>query len=238
MRVSQIAFAAAILSTASAFTVAPRGPAGFAALSMSTVAEPEVDEETTAEEAVAEAEPVPKSGLTISGVRKSIDSLTKENFSATLGEIEPFLLNEAGVTFYKKSMRRITRNAQALGVDIPEGYALEAKATAARRTKQNEFVQLKIQEAADDAAAAAEEEAAAAAAAATTVRKSVQPPKIMVKSTSTCPTLMAMIREENQIPSCRNNSPVYIRVTVSLKSPHHSVVLLFWLLLLDDAFDR
>mmetsp|Transcript_12766 Transcript_12766/g.18778 ORF Transcript_12766/g.18778 Transcript_12766/m.18778 type:complete len:179 (-) Transcript_12766:73-609(-) len=155
MRVSQIAFAVAMLSNASAFTIAPR-PASFALSMSDAVAEPEVAEEAAEEAAPAPAPAAPKSGLTISGVRISIDSLTSDNFSSTLSEIEPFLVNEAGVTFYKKSMRRITRAAKATGATLPEGYALEAKATAARRIKQNEFIQQKEAERVEAEAAAAD----------------------------------------------------------------------------------
>ena len=94
-------------------------------------------------------------------IRKSLSKLDKDNFSATLAMIEPFLLNEAGATTYTKTMRRLARDAKAIGVEVPSGFAKEAKATAKQREKQNAFVQAKI-----EAAAAAVEEAAAAAAAA------------------------------------------------------------------------
>jgi hypothetical protein len=94
-------------------------------------------------------------------IRKSIGKLDKDNFSSTLDMIEPFLLNEAGATTYAKSMRRIGRAAGALGVEVPSGFAKEAKATAKQRAKQDAFIQIKV-----EAAAAAVEEAAAAAAAA------------------------------------------------------------------------
>merc|ERR1712115_292262 len=82
---------------------------------------------------------------------------SKDNFSSTLKDIEPFLSTEAGLTFYRKSVRRIGNKANELGIEMPAGYALEAKATAKRREKQNTFVQQKIEEAA--AAAAVETEA-------------------------------------------------------------------------------
>mmetsp|Transcript_35677 Transcript_35677/g.86080 ORF Transcript_35677/g.86080 Transcript_35677/m.86080 type:complete len:164 (+) Transcript_35677:139-630(+) len=106
---------------------------------------------------------------TIEPVKKAIKSLTAENFSATLSDIEPFLTKEAGVTIYTKSMRRIAAKAKGLGVAIPEGYAKDAKCTEKRRAKQDAYCQVKTEEAAaaaEEAAAAAAEEAAAAAAAA------------------------------------------------------------------------
>merc|ERR1719296_284783 len=96
-------------------------------------------------------------------VRKAIASLTKENFSATLAEIEPFLTQEAGAAIYGKSMRRIATQARGLGVEVPAEYAREAKCTEKRRAKQSAYCDAKTEEAA--AAAAAEAEAAAAAAA-------------------------------------------------------------------------
>jgi len=104
----------------------------------------------------------------IASVRKSIDNLTEENFSATLASIEPFLLNEAGASFYAKSMRRIARNAKALGVSLPEGYAKEARATLKKREKQDAFIKVKEEErlAAEEEARAQAEAAAAEALAA------------------------------------------------------------------------
>jgi len=119
------------------------------------------------EEAAAVVETVPTasapvSGLRMKDVRKSIDSLTKENFSESLATIEPFLLHEAGSTAYGKAMRRIQVQAKFLGVEIPADFALDAKATAKKRAKQDEFVQAKIAEAAEAAAEpVADEEVAA-----------------------------------------------------------------------------
>ncbi|GKY96415.1 hypothetical protein MPSEU_000601000 [Mayamaea pseudoterrestris] len=101
---------------------------------------------------------------TMKEVRKSIGKLSKDNMSSTLSEIEPFLLNNAGPSFYSKSMGRITAKAKALGAEVPAGYAKAAKATEKRREKQDAFVKAKIAEA-DEAAAAAAAEAAEAAAA-------------------------------------------------------------------------
>ena len=126
---------------------------------MSTVAEPPVAEEVTEEVAAAPVK-TELSGLTMAQVRKQIDNLTKDNFAATLATLEPYLLNEAGSTFYAKCMRRIARNAKAVGADMPEKYAYEAACTAKRRAKQDEFIQNKIAEAAD-ASEEGEEEAPA-----------------------------------------------------------------------------
>lgn len=108
----------------------------------------------------------------ISTVRKTIDGLTKDNFSSTLKDIEPFLLEEAGISFYTKSLKRIARRGKVLGVSVPENYGKEAKATAKRREKQDKFVKAKIEEVkaaeaeAAEAAEAAKVEAAEAAEAA------------------------------------------------------------------------
>jgi hypothetical protein len=93
--------------------------------------------------------------------RTAIGGLTKDNFSATLTTIEPFLLNEAGGTFYTKSMKRIAVKAKAVGAEVPAGYAKAAAATLKKREKQDAFIKVK-----EEGRAAAEEEAAAAAVAA------------------------------------------------------------------------
>merc|ERR1740139_59344 len=98
----------------------------------------------------------------ISTVRKTIDGLTKDNFSSTLKDIEPFLLEEAGISFYTKSLKRIARRGKVLGVSVPENYGKEAKATAKRREKQDKFVKAKIEEIKVAEAAAKEAEEAAA----------------------------------------------------------------------------
>jgi hypothetical protein len=110
-------------------------------------------------------------GSPMKQARKSIGKLTKDNFSATLTKVEPFLLDTAGATFYAKSMNRITMKAKALGTEIPAGYAVASKATLKKREKQDAFIQTKEEgrvaaeeEAKAEAAAAAEAEAAAAAA--------------------------------------------------------------------------
>jgi hypothetical protein len=105
-------------------------------------------------------------GNNYGAARKTIDSLDKDNFSASLAEIEPFLLNDAGATIYKKSMQRIKRASKTIGVEVPAGFAKAAKATAKKREKQDSFIQKKIAEAAEVAEAAAAEVAAAAEAAA------------------------------------------------------------------------
>ncbi|KAG7356559.1 hypothetical protein IV203_001245 [Nitzschia inconspicua] len=95
-------------------------------------------------------------------IRKQISGLTKDNFDATLKELEPFLTKEAGATMYSKSMRRIAVKAKAFGTTLPTDFAKEAKATEKRREKQKAFIQAKEEEAAA-AAAAAEQEAEAPA---------------------------------------------------------------------------
>lgn len=99
-------------------------------------------------------------------VRKAISTITKDNFSSTLAEIEPFLLKDAGITIYGKSMRRLAAKAKALDLTVPENFAKDAKCTEKRRTKQNAYCEGKAEEAAAAATEAAETEAAAAAEAA------------------------------------------------------------------------
>jgi hypothetical protein len=99
-------------------------------------------------------------------VRKSLSRLTADNFDSTLKQIEPFLTNESGQTFYVKSMQRIKVQAKHLSVAVPAGYAKEAKSTSKRREKQASFIQAKIDAEVAAAEAAAAEVAAAAEAAA------------------------------------------------------------------------
>jgi hypothetical protein len=133
-------------SSASAFSVQPASKvvAVGSALSMSTVAEPEVEEAAAAP--VTPTPAAPKSGMTMQAIKKSIDRLSKENFSSTLDSLEPYLLNEAGGNFYAKCMRRIARQAKHLGVEMPADYAKEAKATEKRRLKQDAFIKAKLEE--------------------------------------------------------------------------------------------
>lgn len=91
-------------------------------------------------------------------MKTKIAGLTSENFSSTLSEIEPFLTQEAGASIYKKSIRRINTTAKSLGVDVPTGYAKDAKATEKRRAKQDAYCKAKAEEAAE-ADASEEEEA-------------------------------------------------------------------------------
>ena len=100
----------------------------------------------------------------IADVKTKIAGLTSDNFSSTLSDIEPFLTQDAGVSVYKKSMRRINTFAKSLGVDVPAGYAKEAKATEKRRAKQDAYCKAKTDEAAvadapEEEEAPAEEEA-------------------------------------------------------------------------------
>mmetsp|Transcript_3334 Transcript_3334/g.6261 ORF Transcript_3334/g.6261 Transcript_3334/m.6261 type:complete len:152 (+) Transcript_3334:99-554(+) len=97
-----------------------------------------------------------------SDIRKQISGLSADNFDSTLKEIEPFLVNEAGATFYAKSMRRIATKAKALSKSLPADYAKEAKATQKRREKQKAFIEAKIAEAASAAESEEADEAAEA----------------------------------------------------------------------------
>jgi len=107
------------------------------------------------------------SSVTVQTVRKSIDSLTADNFSQTLSTIEPFLLNDAGASTYAKSMRRIATKAKATKQAIPDGFAKAAKATLKKREKQDAFIKVKEEEKVAAAEEAAAEATAAAEAAAT-----------------------------------------------------------------------
>lgn len=99
-------------------------------------------------------------------VKKTLGNLSKDNFSATLAEVEPFLLNDAGASIYSKSMRKISTAAKSFGVEVPTDFAKAAKATQKRREKQDAFIQTKEAGRVEAEAAAAEEAAAAAEAAA------------------------------------------------------------------------
>jgi hypothetical protein len=97
-------------------------------------------------------------------VRKMISGMNKDNMSKVLSDVEPFLLNNAGASFYSKSMKRIAVKAKAASADLPTTFAKAAKATTKRREKQDEFVKSKIAAAEEAAAASSESEAEAAAA--------------------------------------------------------------------------
>lgn len=99
------------------------------------------------------------SGMELKTFRKNLKSLSAENFSQTLAEIEAFLVNDAGSSLYSKTMKRISTQANLLGQKIPEGYASDAAATEKRRVKQDAFIKAKEEE-----RIAAEAEAAEAAA--------------------------------------------------------------------------
>jgi len=96
-------------------------------------------------------------------VRKSVDQITAENFDSTISLIEPFLLNEAGATFYRKTMKNVAWNAKRVGKELSNTYALDAKATLKRRNKQDAFIKSKEEEriGAEEAKKEAEEAAAA-----------------------------------------------------------------------------
>jgi hypothetical protein len=155
MRISQASLLLALVGSVQAFTtVAPFGV-------------------TTKGQPLFMAKKPDGPGSPMTNARKAIGNLTKDNFSATLSTVEPFLLETAGATFYTKSMKRITVKAKALGTEVPAGYAATSKATLKKREKQDAFIQTKEEgkaaaeeEAKAEAAAAAEAEVAAAAAAA------------------------------------------------------------------------
>lgn len=158
MRVSQAALMLALVGGAQSFTTT-------ASFGVTKAVRPLFMSEGDAEESVADKAPAasaPKSGLTMKSVRKTIDGLTSDNFSSSLSTIEPFLLNEAGATMYSKSMRRIAVKAKALGVEVPEGYVKEAKATEKKRQKQDAFIKMKEEERGAAEAEATEAEAEAA----------------------------------------------------------------------------
>ena len=97
----------------------------------------------------------------IQTTKKVISNLDSSNFESSLAEIEPYLLNDAGASIYKKSLRRIGTAATRLGVSVPADYAKDAKATQKRREKQDAFIQQKEAERLEAEAAAAEAEAPA-----------------------------------------------------------------------------
>mmetsp|Transcript_30211 Transcript_30211/g.42809 ORF Transcript_30211/g.42809 Transcript_30211/m.42809 type:complete len:193 (+) Transcript_30211:145-723(+) len=174
MKLSQTAIFVTIASfagTSTAFSVqapsfAVRSVTSTPSVTQLFMADAVAEDESATEEA-APAAPKPElTGLTMAQIRKMIDNLTQENFSATLSTLEPYFLNEAGRTFYNKCLNRISVKAKFLGADMPADFAKEASCTAARRAKQDAFCKERAVEAAEAAAAAAEEAAAAEAAAA------------------------------------------------------------------------
>jgi hypothetical protein len=97
-------------------------------------------------------------GLTVADVKKSVKRINQGNFNDTLDKLQPFLVNEAGQTFYNKVMRRLAFRSKELGMELPTNYAKEAKWNQARRAKQDEFIQAKEEERLAAEAAAATEE--------------------------------------------------------------------------------
>lgn len=109
---------------------------------------------------------VEKDVISHKDVKQTIKKLTKDNVQESLDKMEPFLTQQAGMTFYQKSMHRLQQQCQKLGVDMPTDYAKEAKCTEKRREKQNAFIATKEEE-----RLAAETEAAEAAAAASAAQE-------------------------------------------------------------------
>lgn len=168
MRVAQAALLLALHGGAFAFTNSPiTTPFG-----LRNGVRPVFMSDVTQDADPASSKPsIEPSGLSMAKVRQLIASLTVDNFSSNLSTVEPFLLNEAGATIYAKSMKRIAQKAKELGVQVPEGYAKEAKAIAKRREKQDAFIQTKEEErlaAKAEAAEAGEAEEAATTEAQTT----------------------------------------------------------------------
>lgn len=164
MKISAVTSLALLAGTTHGFTTV-HSPSSYGVvsskLSMSdAVVEPVADEEQEVQ--VPDAPPAELSGLRMRDVRKAVANLEKDNFDVTLENIEGFLTNEAGSALYSKSMRRMEVRAKALGLEIPEGYAKEAKATQKRREKQNAFIQQKEEERLAAEAAPAEESEEAA----------------------------------------------------------------------------
>ena len=140
-----------VFAIATAFTVSPS---------------PWVSVETSklfmSDDALAEQEVAAPTGLSMTQVRNAIRRMSASNFVETLEAIKPFIVHEAGSTFYAKSMKRIASQAKVNGVQVPVGYAKEAAANVKRVSRQNAFIAKKEAQ----RIAQEEEEAAAAAAAA------------------------------------------------------------------------
>mmetsp|Transcript_30248 Transcript_30248/g.61672 ORF Transcript_30248/g.61672 Transcript_30248/m.61672 type:complete len:166 (-) Transcript_30248:40-537(-) len=152
--ITRAAILALLASNVAAFTPSKTFGVQFSGLSESAVAEPEVAGEPGTE--------APSSGLSRRSLKRLINRMSKESFSQTLDEIEPFLQNEAGITFYSKSLRRISSKAKMLGATVPSDFAKGAVSTKKRREKQDAFIQQKEEErlAAEAEAAEAPEEVA------------------------------------------------------------------------------
>lgn len=150
MRCSTVLLVAAGLSAADAFVPGDLPRAGTSRLFSEEVDQVQ-DVETPSWPAFD------PTGLTVADVKKSVKGINKENFSETLDELQPFLVNEAGQTFYNKVMRRLAFQSKELGMDLPADYAKEAKWNKSRRAKQDAFIQAKEEERLAAEAAAAEE---------------------------------------------------------------------------------
>ena len=98
-------------------------------------------------------------GLSVNDVKKTVKRITKENYQETLDKLQPYLINEAGQTFYNKVMRRLAFQSKELGMELPAAYAKAAKWNQARRAKQDAFIQAKEEERLAAEAEAAEAEA-------------------------------------------------------------------------------
>ena len=103
---------------------------------------------------VAKRYPVRPAAGRMTALRKTLKTLTRDNFS-DIYSFEELLTKEVGPNFLRKSMAKINRVAKYSGVELKAGFASDPVATKVRRDKQDAFVKAKI-------AAVAEEEASAA----------------------------------------------------------------------------
>jgi len=85
-------------------------------------------------------------GLSMKEARRVIRKISAESFKTSLNTLEPFLLDNAGASMYAKSLKRIAYKAKEFNLEVPQGYARDAKATAKRREKQDAFFKAKKEE--------------------------------------------------------------------------------------------
>jgi hypothetical protein len=105
--------------------------------------------------------PRPEGGK-MAALRKLIANLDKDNFEK-LYEFEDFLVNDVGLHFYAKTMKKIRHAAIHVGVEIKEGFAAGNKASSLRKAKQDAFVKGRVEAIEAEEAAAAKEAAEAEA---------------------------------------------------------------------------
>jgi hypothetical protein len=66
-----------------------------------------------------------------------------ETFDEMVKTIEPFLMNEAGVTMRKKTLTKLSAHAKIFGKTLPVDYTLDAAAATKKRAKQAAFIAMK-----------------------------------------------------------------------------------------------